>query len=87
MPYEDGARTLFLYIKGQEGNPPEELRELTRYMAESTEANARTKGLRRLHEMVTKVKADREVGLAYMKVPLRQDALPLFLGDSASLFQ
>ena len=68
MPYEDGARTLFLYIKGQEGNPPEELRELTRYMAESTEANARTKGLRRLHEMVTKVKADREVGLAYMKM-------------------
>lgn len=68
MPYEDGARTLFLYIKGQEGNPPEELRELTRYMAEFTEANARTKGLRRLHEMVTKVKADREVGLAYMKM-------------------
>ena len=72
MPYEDGARTLFLYIKGQEGNPPEELRELTRYMAESTEANARTKGLRRLHEMVTKVKADREVVSVYEDVGRRR---------------
>ncbi|MCI9336296.1 MAG: hypothetical protein HFH93_01955 [Lachnospiraceae bacterium] len=68
MPYEDGAKTLFLYTKGEEGNPPKELRELTRYMEESSGENAQTNGLKRLHEMVTKVKADREVGLAYMKM-------------------
>ena len=40
---------------------------LARYMEYSTVENAKTTGLARLHEMVTKVKADREVGLAYMK--------------------
>lgn len=34
MPYDDGAKTLFLYTKGTEGNPPEELRQLLHYMEE-----------------------------------------------------
>lgn len=67
LPYEDGARTIFLYTKGTEGNPPEDLFLLARYMECSTEENAGNAGLKRLHEMVTKVKADREVGVAYMK--------------------
>lgn len=32
LPYDDGARTIFLYTKGREGNPPEELRQLLTYM-------------------------------------------------------
>ena len=36
-------------------------------MEHSTAENARSAGLARLHEMVMEVKADREVGLAYMK--------------------
>ena len=67
MSYEDGARTIFLYTKGTEGMPPEELRQLARYMEHSTADNVQSAGLARLHEMVTKVKSDREVGLAYMK--------------------
>ncbi len=67
LPYEDGARTIFLYTKGTEGNPPERLRQLGQYMENSTVENAKSEGLARLHEMVTKVKADRKVGLAYMK--------------------
>lgn len=67
LPYDDGARTIFLYTKGTEGDPPEELRQLMRYMEHSTLSNAQTAGLARLHQMVTDVKADREVGLTYMK--------------------
>ncbi len=67
LPYEDGARTIFLYTKGTEGEPAEELKQLARYMEHSIAENAQSAGLARLHEMVTKVKADREVGLAYMK--------------------
>lgn len=67
LPYDDGARTIFLYTKGTEGDPPEELRQLMRYMEQSTLSNAQTAGLARLHQMVTNVKADREVGLMYMK--------------------
>ena len=67
MPYEDGARSIFLYTKGTEGNPPEELRGLLRYIEDSSEENAVTENLKELHRMVTAVKRDREVGLAYMK--------------------
>ena len=67
LPYEDGARTIFLYTKGSEGDPPEDLCLLVRYMEQSTAENARSEGLVRLHKMVSEVKADREVGLAYMK--------------------
>ena len=48
-------------------DPPRELRELLRYMEDSTEENARSEGLKALHRMVTEVKRDGEVGFAYMK--------------------
>lgn len=67
LPYDDGAKTLFLYTKGTEGNPPEELRKLLRYMEHSSAENADTQDLRELHEMVTEVKCDRKVGMTYMK--------------------
>lgn len=61
LPYDDGAKTLFLYTKGIEGNPPEELKKLLRYMEHSSAENADTQDLRELHEMVTEVKCDRKV--------------------------
>ena len=67
LPYDDGAKTLFLYTKGTEGNPPEKLKKLLRYMEHSSAENADTQDLRELHEMVTEVKCDRKVGLTYMK--------------------
>ncbi len=65
--YEDGARTIFLYTRGKNGNPPESLRQLLNYMEHTTRENAGTEDLRKLHDMVTAVKTDGEVGLAYMK--------------------
>ena len=67
MPYDDGAKTLFLYTKGTEGNPPEALKQLLHYMEDTRAENAVTPELRELHEMVTQVKCDKEVGLVYMK--------------------
>ena len=67
LRYEDGARTIFLYTKGTEGNPPEDLRELLYYMEHTSKENEKTENLQRLHEMVTAVKRDGKVGLAYMK--------------------
>ena len=57
----------FLCTKGTKGDPPRELRELLRYMEDSTEENAGPEGLKTLHRMVTEVKRDGEVGFAYMK--------------------
>ena len=67
LEYEDGAKTIFLYTRGKEGNPPEELKQLLHYMEHSSIENASTESLKKLHRMVTAVKRDGEVGLAYMK--------------------
>ena len=67
LEYEEGAKTIFLYTRGKEGNPPEELKQLLHYMEHSSIENASTESLKKLHRMVTAVKRDGEVGLAYMK--------------------
>lgn len=67
MPYDDGAKSIFLYTKGTAGNCPEELKKLLNYMEHSSYENAVTEELLEIHHMVTEVKHDKEVGLAYMK--------------------
>ena len=44
-----------------------ELRELLRYLGDSRWENATSKELQKLHHMVTEVKHDGKVGLAYRK--------------------
>ena len=68
MPYDDGAKTLFLYTKGTAGNPPEELRQLLLYFEDTREANASNKDLREIQSMVETVKRDKEVSVGYMKI-------------------
>ena len=68
MPYDDGARTLFLYTKGTKGIPSQSLKEFLHYMEHSTEENACNDTLKDIHRMVAKVKQDKEVSLEYMKV-------------------
>ena len=73
LPYDDGARTLFLYTRGTEGNPPEELRQFLHYMEQTDEENAVNDTLRKVDEMVNIVKQDKEVGNSYMKVWEREE--------------
>lgn len=75
MPYEDGARTLFLYTRGRKGNPPNELKELLQYMEETTENNVKNSGLQEIHHMVETVKADGEVTSEYMRLMEDEDYL------------
>ena len=56
MPYDDGAKTIFLYTKDKKGNPSRQLRELLHYMEDSKEENACNDTLKDIHKMVTKVK-------------------------------
>ena len=67
LSYDDGETTIYLYTKGTQGRPEEELKDLLRYMENSTEENARTDSLKELHRMVRAVKSDGEVGISYMK--------------------
>lgn len=75
MAYEDGAGTLFLYTKGTMGIPNEAVKQLLRYMEESTCENAVNEELRKIHRMVETVKKDPEVG--GMRIQLVEDVLKL----------
>ena len=67
VPYDDGAKTIFLYTRGMKGQVSEELRQFLRYMENSTSENAVNDTLRDFHHMVETVKKDREVSVKYMK--------------------
>ena len=67
LPYDDGAKTMFLYTRGKKGNVSESVKELLRYMEESTEENATNDNLKRIHDMVTIVKQNAEVSVEFMK--------------------
>lgn len=68
LTYDDGARTIFLYTKGTEGNPPKEISQLLHYMEHTTPENAMNDSLKSIDQMVNAVKHDREVSLSYMKM-------------------
>lgn len=75
MPYDDGARTLFLYTGGSKGNISQELRDLLKYMEKTTEENATSATLRKIQKMVQQVKQDKGVTLEYMKIFEREEML------------
>jgi multidrug efflux pump subunit AcrA (membrane-fusion protein) len=67
LPYDDGARTIFLYTKGKKGRDNETLSQLLDYMENTTRENAVSEELEAIQEMVDVVKEDAEVTVAYMK--------------------
>ena len=67
IPYDDGARKIFLYTKGCEGNPSQELKDMLKYIEKSTAENITNQDIASVSELVTKVKQRREVGINYMK--------------------
>ena len=68
LKYDDGARTIFLYTKGTEGNPPKEISQLLHSMEYTTTENAVNDSLKSIDQMVNTVKHDKEVSLSYMKM-------------------
>ena len=75
VEYNDGAKTLFLYTKGRKNNSSEELQQLLQYMEHTTEENAKTETLKKIHRMIETVKEDEEVSLEYMKILEREEML------------
>jgi hypothetical protein len=55
------------YTKGTEGNPGQELRDMLKYMEETTEENVTNQSLAAVHRLVRDVKNRKEVGINYMK--------------------
>lgn len=67
VPYGDGAKKIFLYTKGTEGNPSQELQDMLKYIETTTEENVTNKDIEAIQQLVEKVKRRKEVGIRYMK--------------------
>lgn len=75
LPYEDGARTIFLYTRGEKGNASQELRELLEYMEDTRTENAKNDTLKKIDNMVNRVKREKGAQLEYMKIFEREQML------------
>ncbi len=67
IPYNDGARKIFLYTKGTEGNPSQSLKDMLKYIQKTTDDNVTNQDIASIHRLVHKVKLKKEVGINYMK--------------------
>ncbi len=69
--YDDGIRRIYLYTEGElpdgAGDADRKLRNLLRYINNSTKENAIDDDTRMLDSIVRRVKAKKEVGVEYMK--------------------
>lgn len=67
IPYEDGATKIFLYTRGMEGNPSQELKDMLKYLERTVDDNVTNQNIDTIHQLVKKVKHRKEVGISYMK--------------------
>ena len=67
LPYDDGAATFFFYTKGKEGKCADEIRELLHFMENTQDANAVSSRIRQILDMVSMVKHDERMKVAYVK--------------------
>lgn len=65
LEYDDGVRFIYFYTGGEKGGSPE-LRELLRYLQNSTEQNVTNETIRKIHGFVSQVKVLPEVKQEYM---------------------
>ena len=67
IPYEDGAKKIYLNTKGTEGTPSQALKNMLKYIENSIAENVTDTNIQAIHNYVSEVKQDREVGVQYMK--------------------
>ena len=67
IPYDDGARTMFFYTNGDPANVPEAVRQLLKYLEQTTSENAGNDVLREIDQMVNFIRHDEIVEDIYMK--------------------
>ena len=67
LAYDDGAKKVFLYTKGTEGDPSQDLKDMLKYIQNTTDCNITNQDIASIHELVNKVKHKKEVSINYMK--------------------
>ena len=67
MEYDDGNTTMYFYTKGNPSGCSEEIVRMLHFVENTTSDYAVDENLKTVDQMVTELKVDRKVGLAYMK--------------------
>lgn len=67
IPYDDGAKKIFLYTRGTAGNPSQALRDMLKYMEMTTDEHVTNQDIASVHKLVKTIKHNKEVGINYMK--------------------
>lgn len=71
IPYDDGIRRIYLYTDGEipegAGEDEQRLRNLLRYIKNSTDSNATDDNTKKLDEIVRNIKSKKDIGVRYMK--------------------
>ena len=67
LNYDDGIRTLFLYVHGKKGAENQALSDLLRYMADSREENVTNPDIETIQKMMDKIKRSSKIGVRYMQ--------------------
>ena len=67
LPYDDGSVTFFFYTKGRKGECADEIRELLHFMENTEDVNAVSSRIRQILDMVSMVKHDERMKVAYVK--------------------
>ena len=60
IPYEDGAKKIYLNTKGTEGTPSQALKNMLKYIENSIAENVTDTNIQAIHNYVNEVKQDRE---------------------------
>ncbi len=72
---EDGATKIFLYTKGTEGNPSQELKDMLQYMEKTINENVTNQNLDTIHHIVENAKRRKGVGINFMKSWEREEMI------------
>ena len=67
LSYDDGAATFFFYTKGRNGKCADEIRELLHFIENTRDVNAVSSRIQQIRDMVSTVKHDERMKVAYMK--------------------
>lgn len=59
MEYEDGARKIFLYTRGTADHPSQKLRDMLRYMEDTTDDNVTNQEIASVQRIVTRIRHKR----------------------------
>ena len=71
LPYDDGIRRIYLYVNGDlpdgDNDGDKSIRNLLRYINESTDDNATDDATKKLNSIVKSTKEKKDIGIRYMK--------------------